>query len=98
MLTASLPTSATSVTRNRTYAIEVMRRYGIPARTYIWKGGTYAAPDPRAGQDWCFAYGEKEWVDGKKFNKAKEDAKGDLLAVPKIQPIGRVNCSTGEPI
>ena len=36
----------------------------LPYRTYIWKGGTYPAGTPNAGKDWCFAYGEKEWMGG----------------------------------
>jgi hypothetical protein len=53
------------------YAIQVRNeKYGLPYRQYIWQGGTYAAdltdvagnPDPRAGQAWCFGYGEQEWL------------------------------------
>lgn len=44
---------------------------------------------------WYFAYGEKEWVAGKKFQTVKESAKGDLLAEPSLPPVGRLNCTTG---
>lgn len=40
MLTAALPQTVTSASRNRTYAIEIRRRYGLPERTYIWRGAS----------------------------------------------------------
>ena len=55
--------------------------FGENLRTYVWAGGTYAAdlklednitPDPKAGTDWCFAYGEKEWVSGKKWENIQK--------------------------
>ena len=46
-------------------------------------------------EGWCFAYGEEEWLDGDKFDLIQEAADGDLLAVPPILPIGRINCITG---
>lgn len=53
-------------------------------------------PHPNAGQpEWCFAYGEKEWMNGAIFNIVKQRARGDLLAVPPIPPQGRINCTTG---
>jgi hypothetical protein len=68
MLAGSVPSKAT---RNRNYAIDVMRRFGVPARTYIWRGGDYPnfttddegqqISHPNAGEEWCFAYGEREW-------------------------------------
>ena len=74
----------------------------LPYREYIWLGGNYPAdltdengnPDPKAGTEWCFKYGEEEWVDGKEFTKIKTDATGTA-----IKPaIGRLNCVTGEPL
>ena len=56
------------------YAMEILqnpaRGIGLPKRTYIWEGGNYPAdltdeagnPDPKAGTEWCFAYGEEEWI------------------------------------
>jgi hypothetical protein len=53
------------------YTIQVRNeKYGLPYRQYIWQGRTYEAdltdaegnPDPRAGQAWCFRYGEEEWI------------------------------------
>jgi hypothetical protein len=42
----------------------------LPDRIYIWEGGKYPVDlkdasgqsDPKAGTQWCFAYGEKEWM------------------------------------
>ncbi|GAA6135447.1 hypothetical protein NBRC116188_22370 [Oceaniserpentilla sp. 4NH20-0058] len=56
------------------YSIDVRNsadKFNLPYRTYIWKGGTYPAnltdengnSDPKAGTDWCFAYGENEWME-----------------------------------
>jgi len=72
----------------------------LPDRIYIWDGGKYPVdlkdasgqPDPKAGTQWCFAYGEKEWVAGTKFDDVKGEAKGSLDNPAK----GRINCSTGE--
>lgn len=89
------------------YALDILHNedkgIALPYRQYIWKGGTYAAdlkdeqgnPDPRAGQDWCFGYGEEEWLVGQAFETVQIDAVGDLTAVPPIQPVGRINCQTG---
>ena len=48
------------------------RYIALPWRSYIWLGGTFPAdltdangqPDPKAGTQWCFAYGEEEWLAG----------------------------------
>ncbi len=69
-------------------------RYGgyIPYVSYIWKGGVYTAPDPKAGQPWCFVYGEIEWVDGRSYNNIKNAAKNvDPDGAPQT-PIGRISC------
>ena len=55
------------------YSLKVRNKAGTfenHLRQYIWQGGTYPAdltdaagnPDPRAGQAWCFGYGESEWI------------------------------------
>lgn len=95
--------------RSCEYSIDVRNssdKFNLPYRAYIWKGGNYPAdltdengnPDPKAGTEWCFKYGEEEWVDGKEFSKIDEAARGDLLADPPIQPQGRINCTTGDAI
>ena len=103
MLTATLPTSPTSATNNRTYAIDVMRRYGvpdgIPARTYIWVGGQFGPNHAQPGQDWCFAYGERErereWEAGSVFSDVRQAASDtDDRGNPQI-PVGRIDCTTG---
>jgi len=42
---------------------------------------------------WCFAYGEQEWVSGKKWRDVKQaasdtDARGNIH-----NPVGRMNCN-----
>jgi len=54
--------------------------------------------DPRAGQDWCFAFGESEWMGGISFEVAFNTARGDALAEPPVPAVGRINCITGENI
>ena len=59
------------------YAITIMhsnQMMALPYRSYVWRGGVYVAPDPKAGQEWCFVYGEKEWMEGKNWLKARIDA------------------------
>lgn len=85
------------------YSIEVrnggsaVHGLGLTHRIYIWKGDKYPAtlptglPHPKANQDWCFAYGEKEWVDGKVFKNVAKAAKGTLDKPAQ----GRINCVTG---
>lgn len=70
-------------------------------RTYIWVGKYYpdkqpdGTPHPQAGQpEWCFAYGEKEWLAGADFESALEKAEGNVAR--GIPPKGRKNCTTGE--
>jgi len=43
---------------------------------------------------WCFAYGEKEWVEGEMFEKIKSRARGTALK----PAVGRIDCTTGESI
>ncbi|ACE85248.1 hypothetical protein CJA_2507 [Cellvibrio japonicus Ueda107] len=99
---------------NRTYAIQVLRRFGAPARTYIWKGGvepdqipvigadgspetnedgsTKMQANPKAGQDWCFAYGEQEWMSGKDWSKVKAAAASVTLDGKPQVPSGNIAC------
>ena len=74
-------------------------------RRYVWRGGTATAdinidgdPEPEilAGQEWCFVYGEEDWIDGatviedgsttpKVFRHYKEDAEDDdSLKIPCV--------------
>lgn len=50
---------------------------------------------PKSEQDWCFAYGESDWMAGTSFSIVQENAKGDALAVPPKLPVGRINCISG---
>jgi len=75
----------------------------LPYRTYIWKGGKYKAdlkladgvtPDPKAGQDWCFVFGEREWVGGKSWEKTQKIGKRYAKGKPEKDTIDpRVPCS-----
>jgi hypothetical protein len=59
------------------------------SRNYIWYGGQWPDDhDEHPGEDWCFAYGEREWRGGESFEEIKEAARQGL-----IDPI---DCSTGE--
>jgi hypothetical protein len=77
------------------YTIKVRRNFFGDAhlRTYIWRGDQTAG-----GQDWCFGYGESEWVSGRTFTQTYEAARGDSLSVPPVAPVGRLNCTTGAPM
>lgn len=53
------------------YGMSVMHdddKLNLPYRKYRWQGGTYPAqnpdgtPHPRAGQAWCFEFGEEDWL------------------------------------
>ena len=81
------------------YSIEVRETiFKDNLRTFIWAGErqpatlTDGSVNPQAGEPvWCFAFGEKEWVEGKKFNLVQKAAIGDALT----PGVGRVNCTTG---
>jgi hypothetical protein len=63
------------------YAMTIMHdadKMDLPYRNYIWKGGVYAAPDPRAGQEWCFVYGEREWIKPDKFMIGGKETRGSF--------------------
>jgi hypothetical protein len=78
----------------------------LPYRQYIWQGGTYAAdltdaagnPDPRAGQAWCFEYGESEWLSGTTFSTVSQNASDTDARGNPHTPQGRIDCTTGNPI
>ncbi|MFL0799466.1 MAG: hypothetical protein K6L80_03375 [Agarilytica sp.] len=85
---------------NRTYAMQVMRRYGIPPRTYIWVGNRFpdvdpntGLPHPQAGQpEWCFEFGEEEWMNGEQWATALLNARStNILGLPQT-PVGRTPC------
>lgn len=97
------------------YSIDIRnKRFGLPYRQYIWKGGKgvdvngdgeikdiVAAPTAtppvievtETTVDWCFAYGEREWMSGVSWDDLRRKAKGDALALPPVAPIGRINCN-----
>ncbi|WP_394168596.1 hypothetical protein [Saccharospirillum alexandrii] len=85
------------------YAMTIMHddnKLSLPSRSYIFEGGAYAddlvlengAPDPRAGQVWCFDYSESHWLAGIGLRARLLAARGDPLALPPIEPTGRVDC------
>ncbi len=73
------------------YSIQVREKVFPELRTYIWAG----ARDATGTVLWCFAFGEKDWVGGKKFDNVRKAARGDPLAKPPVPAKGRVNCTTG---
>ena len=100
LLTKKSSASKDTVVTAMHYAIDILQGDGpsvdFPPRQYIWLGGQYAAdltdeaglPDPKAGTDWCFAYGEVEWLAGKKWTKVKEKAS-------PTDPAGNMKTTTG---
>ena len=48
-------------------------------------------PEDESQEEWCFAYGEKEWLEGKLFSDLRNKAIGSLDS----PAIGRVHCNTG---
>jgi len=56
-------------------------------------------PDPRAGQAWCFGYGESEWFSGTTWQSAHDAALDRNPDTGEAQtPEGRIDCATGNPI
>jgi hypothetical protein len=82
------------------YSIDVRNvKFKLPYRTYIWEGSAEVPENPATPEleykaAWCFAYGEEEWMAGKEFVKTKTDATGTAIKAA----IGRLNCTTGEPL
>jgi|SRR5690554_394696 len=80
------------------YALDILhsadKGIALPYRQYIWKGGIYAAdlkdaqgnPDPKAGQDWCFGYGEEEWL-----NPAKHPVTGKAMVWKDYKDVANSN-------
>ena len=102
--TSNINISWPDIMRDRTlsncHACEYSRdvrntRFGLPYRQYILLGGSYPVGDVNAGQELCFAYGEREWVNGKVFDEIKQNADDVDIAGKPQTPIGRVNCLTG---
>jgi hypothetical protein len=62
-------------------------------------------PDPNAGQAWCFAYSEEDWVDysivggnvvlGPRFEQIAQDASPVNEDNDPQTPVGQINCETG---
>lgn len=71
------------------YSINIRQTFKLPLRQYIWLGGTNTQ-----GQEWCFGYGEEEWLAGKKFDDVSKLAIGSL----DNPAVGRINCTTGKDI
>lgn len=63
---------------NRTYAMQVMGRYGIPRRTYVWVG----ARDLHGQPLWCFAFGEEEWMAGGQWREYRKYAEDYQAGMP----------------
>ena len=62
----------------------------LPYAQYLWHGGTWTEAEnaEKAGEDWCFMYGEKEWRGGTSFSETRENAQQGL--------IDRHDCISGE--
>jgi hypothetical protein len=68
----------------------------LPFVTYIWVGARYPQTDPVTGQphlnagqpEWCFAYGEKEWMAGRRYADVRTAAIGSMLN----PAVGRIAC------
>ncbi|RFA24233.1 hypothetical protein CAI21_22445, partial [Alkalilimnicola ehrlichii] len=77
------------------YAIDIMHspqhQLGMPYRAYIWRGGTYPEGHEQAGGEWCFAYGEREWMAGSTWEETRDAAFGDV----ETEPSGRMACEAG---
>jgi hypothetical protein len=64
----------------------------LPFMTYLWVGGRFPPTQivggeevvhPQAGQpEWCFAYGEEDWVRGVNFASAKNQTRRIRLGIP----------------
>jgi hypothetical protein len=92
------------------YTLQVKNeKYGLPYRTYKWKGGqgfdvnndgeikddsTASPPIVETTVDWCFAYGELEWMARKSWTDIKDAATGSAATKDKaaVLPVGRISC------
>ena len=60
---------------------------------------TAIPPTPEYKEEgWCFAYGEKEWVDGTVFDDVKTDADLYDEEGDEKSQVGAINCVTGAAI
>jgi hypothetical protein len=80
------------------YSIKVREHFNLPKRTYIWEGAAEVPENPATPEleykaAWCFAYGETEWVAGKKFSKVRQGAADYNSDGIKQTPVGRANCN-----
>lgn len=97
------------------YTLQVKNeKYGLPYRTYKWKGGKNPEdmpildadgnPElesddvtqkvhPDAGKDWCFAYGESEWMSGENWASVKQKASPKTARGVWQTPAGQINCN-----
>ena len=85
------------------YSIEIRNgrgaesSFGMNYRTYLWKGEKYplilptGAAHPKAGQDWCLGYGEKEWINSVQYSSALSQTKRIANGVSKT---GDINYAT----
>lgn len=48
---------------------------------------------PDAGKDWCFAYGESEWMEGKQWSNIKQNASPKSARGVWQTPVGQVDCN-----
>ena len=56
-------------------------------------------PHPQAGQPWCFGYGESEWIGGTTWQSVHDSALDRNPDTGEVQtPVGRIDCTTGNPI
>ena len=97
-----------AVARAMEYGMSVMHdddKLNLPYRKYRWQGGTYpdqnpdGTPHPRAGQAWCFEFGEEDWLRGAIWQSAYNAALDRNPETGEIQtPEGRIDCMIGNPI
>ena len=50
--------------------------------------------NPEAGQEWCFAYGEREWMDASVFNTVREQTERHIYRRSRD---GDINAEVGCP-
>ena len=71
------------------YSIEVRENiFGANMRAFIWYGGTYPSGHVNADQNWCFAFGEHDWVGGRTWSSVRVSAFGNVLT----PSVGRISC------
>lgn len=76
------------------YSIDVKRNAGFSLRTYVWSGGMETVNGQAT--EWCFAYGEADWLAGVKFSdiQAKATQFNDLGNInSNYDKTLRINCN-----